>query len=377
MKIVIFQPMLKQYRVPLFEMMGGLLEKQGHQLRVVCGYPPPNELSKGDNVISSTGYCIVEKSIWLLDGKVHFLRNAISHVFWADLIVTEQANKHVHNYILMIFRMAGFKPFAYWGHGKNRQGYRHSFREKFKRKLSLQCSWWFAYTQGVADYIVSLGYPSSRITVLNNSIDTSEFKRLLSKQTPDNVAEFKRQEGIDSDARIGLFCGSLYSEKKIDFLLETALSIHKKNSKFVLLIVGNGKDQKMVEDFAKQHLFIKYLGALFGEKKALAFKSAELFLCPGLVGLAILDAFTAALPLFTSDIQNHSPEIEYLKQGLNGVMTAPIQEEYAQAIVDVLDKPSELEKLQNNALASGNMFSIENMAQNFVEGILNYFNSGY
>ena len=373
MKILIFQPMLKQYRVPLFDRMGHLLAEQGHELRVVCGSPPAHEQSKGDNVFLSNRYCLIEKSHWFFNGKLHFLHNALSHIFWADFIITEQANKHAHNYLLIIFRALGFKQFAYWGHGQNRQGNPYSWREKIKKKLSKQCDWWFAYTQGVANYMGELGYPASKITVLNNSIDTSEFKQSLAGQTPDKVAQFKRQLGIDDNARLGLFCGSLYADKKLDFLLAAALIIHQKNPHFVLLVVGNGKDRALVEEFANQHTFIKYLGPLFGEQKALAFTSAELFLCPGLVGLAVLDAFVSALPLFTSDITYHSPEIEYLQHGFNGVMTAPIEDDYAQAVVDILNTPEELAQLQNNALVSGSRFSIENMAKSFVDGMQNYF----
>jgi len=375
MKIVIFQPMLKQYRVPLFEQMGQLLSEQGHQLRVVCGSPPLHEQSKGDNVIVGSGYCVIENSRWFLKGKLHVLSNAFAHILWADFVITEQANKHLHNYLLIFLRLIGFKHFAYWGHGQNRQGNQHSWREKIKKTLSTQCDWWFAYTQGVANYMASLGYPSTNITVLNNSIDTSEFKQLLSLQTPDKVAAFKQQLAIADHARIGLFCGSLYGDKKIDFLLNAALSIQQQNPDFVLLVVGNGKDRALVEDFANRHSFIKYLGPLFGEQKAMAFKVAEVFLCPGLVGLAILDAFTAALPLLTCDIPNHSPEIEYLQHGYNGVMTAAIEDDYAQAVVDIFNAPEELAQLRNNALASSSRFSIENMAQNFVDGIGNYFKS--
>lgn len=365
--------MLKQYRLPLFELMGQLLVEQGHELRVVCGSPPLHEQSKGDNVLSSNRYCKVENSLWLLKGKLHFLHHALSHILWADFVITEQANKHIHNYFLIIFKLIGVKHFAYWGHGQNRQGDPNSLREKVKKKLSTQCDWWFAYTHGVANYVATLGYPITKITVLNNSIDTSEFKQLLSTLTFEKIAWFKQQLAIDDNARIGLFCGSLYDDKKLDFLLNSALIIHQKNPQFVLLVVGNGKDRSLVEAYAKRYSFIKYLGPLFGEQKSLAFKSAELFLCPGLVGLAILDAFIAALPLFTSDIPNHSPEIEYLQHGFNGVMTAPFENEYAQAVVDILNAPDKLAQFRNNALASGSKFSIENMAQNFVDGIKTYF----
>lgn len=46
---------------------------------------------------------------------------------------------------------------------------------------------------------------------------------------------------------------------------------------------------------------------------------ARVFLMPGLVGLAILDAGAAGLPLVTTDYPWHSPEIAYLDPGVNGL----------------------------------------------------------
>ncbi|OAI02392.1 hypothetical protein A1353_16510 [Methylomonas methanica] len=369
MKIVIFQPMLKQYRVPLFYLMGLKLADHGHELKVVCGSPPPQERSKGDNVLSSSGYCVVERSHWFFSGKLHVLRNALSYIFWADLIITEQANKHAHNYLLYFLRAIKYKKFGYWGHGQNRQGNPDGLKEKVKRLLLTRCDWWFAYTQGVARYVVNLGYPEMRTTVLNNSIDTSAFKLLLDAQTHEAIHGFKRELLIGQNAKVGLYCGSLYAEKNIEFLLKAAVLIQQNMPDFVLLVVGDGKDRYLVEEFANRHSFIKYLGPLFGEKKALAFRSADLFICPGLVGLAILDAFTAALPMVTCNHSYHSPEIEYLRQNLNGVIAPANLASYAQSIIDVYNNPYLLRSMKNNALDSSNQFSIENMAENFVIGI--------
>ena len=367
--------MLKKYRIALFDLMGKSLAEQGHEFRVVCGSPPPNELLKGDNILADTNYCLVEKSWWFFNDKLHFMQHAARHIKWADFVVTEQANRHFHNLMLIIFRMVGFKQFAYWGHGKNRQGNPNSLQEKIKKGLAKHCDWWFAYTKGVGNYLIELGYPAQKITVLNNSIDISDFKHLLAQHSADNTQQLKRQLGIADNARIGLYCGALYSNKKIDFLLNATSTIHRQNPDFVLLIIGSGTDSELVENFAQQHSFVKYLGPLFGEQKALVFKSAEIFLCPGATGLAILDAFSAGLPFFSSDDPNHGPEIDYLQHGINGIMTASAKDDYANAVINVLEKPEELTILQHNALASSDQFSIENMAQNFVDGIQAYFDS--
>lgn len=374
MNILIFQPMLKQYRVPLFNCMNERLSELGHELRVVSGSPPEKELTKGDNILKSNGYSTVEKSNWLFGEKVHILHNFMKHILWADFIITEQANKHFHNYILISLKMIGLRKFAYWGHGQNRQGNSSSYREKVKKQLANYCDWWFAYTQGVGRYVASLGFPEDRITILNNSIDTSEFKMLLAAQSDADVTSFKLENGIGPSNRVGLYCGSLYGEKKIDFLLNSARLIHKQNPDFILLVVGSGKDKALVDCASRDCSFIKYLGPLFGKKKALAFRSSEIFVCPGLVGLAVLDAFTAALPLFTTDIPEHSPEIEYLENNINGRMVPADINLYSQAIVSIFANHNDMARLRNNARLSSEKYSIENMAGNFVKGILQAIN---
>lgn len=361
--------MLKSYRVPLFERLNQLLLDNGHELRIILGMPPNLELQRNDNAFLETEYYIYHKSFWLFSNKVHILDDAIRHIVWADLIITEQANKHLHNYFLVLLSFLKIKPFAYWGHGLNKQGDSGSFSELIKKRLARQADWWFAYTNGVADYLNELGVSRQRISVLNNSIDTLGFKQEIAKLTLEKIKEFKSDFDIATDAQIGLFCGSLHKDKDIRFLLDCSISIRRQNARFILIIGGDGVDKKMVEQYANQYDFIKYIGRLDGVKKNLVFKSADVFLMPCMIGLAILDAFSASLPVFTTRQNTHSPEIDYLKSGYNGMITDFTVQSYSQTVLSVLASPTRLIELSKNAQISSEQFSIENMALNFSEGI--------
>lgn len=372
MKIVIFQPMLKFYRVALFECLHKQLLENGHELRLVFGTPWEAEKKRKDNVVLENDYSFFERSYWFFKNKLHIMPSAIKHIVWADIVITEQANKHLHNYILILLSLFNIKPFAYWGHGLNRQGKSNSIREKIKKILATQVDWWFAYSGGVAGYLKELGFPEQRISILYNSIDTKAFERDLNQITIKDLEEFKLKHGIASDAKVALFCGSLYQDKKIDFLLEAAKSIHKNNPKFLLLIGGSGQEQELVEQYASQYSFIIYLGAIHGRIKQLAFKCSDLFLCPGPVGLAILDAFTASLPLYTTINPGHGPEIEYLQENHNGMISPPELQLYSDLVNSALESEKVLKQMQKNALATAHEFSIENMANNFVNGIQSF-----
>jgi glycosyltransferase involved in cell wall biosynthesis len=99
---------------------------------------------------------------------------------------------------------------------------------------------------------------------------------------------------------------------------------------------------------------------------------AQVFLNPGLVGLTILEAFAAGLPVVTADFRNHSPEIEYLVPGVNGVITAADRESYASAVVNLLDDDALRASLREGALATARSHSIEAMVENFHRGILDW-----
>jgi glycosyltransferase involved in cell wall biosynthesis len=353
------------------------LSAQGHELRLVFGTPSEEELKRKDNVTVTNDYCFFEKSRWFFNSKLHVLEGALTHILWADVVITEQANKHLHNYFLIGMSFLRLKSVAYWGHGQNRQSSSKTIREKLKKFLALKVDWWFAYTSTVRDYLESLGYSHERISVLNNSVDTLKFKLEVESLDKEDVKAFIKKYQISDDAHIGIFCGSLHQDKRVAFLLESAKLIKQKDPKFVLIIGGDGKDKELVSNYAKQFDFIIYLGPLHGKEKALAFKVADAFLNPGMVGLAILDAFSAGLPLFTALQTEHSPEIDYLKNGHNGLMSNLDLGDYANLVSSTFQSPLKIHSLKKNALASSNEFSIENMANNFVDGISAFLSDPY
>jgi L-malate glycosyltransferase len=369
MKIVIFQPMLKFYRVPLFVKLHELLTADGHELRLVFGSPWEEEKNRKDNAVLQRDYCYYEKSHWLFKNKIHIQYNSIKHIIWADLVITEQANKHAYNYLLVALSALKIKPFAYWGHGLNRQASTHSFSELIKKRLARQVDWWFAYTSSVAEYIQQLGFPKEHISLLNNSVDTMSFVEDMERITSQDLAAFRQCYLLAADAQIGLFCGNLNKEKQLDLLLESALLIKENNPRFRLLIGGDGQDRARVEAFVTQHPFAVYLGPLYAERKCMAFKCADVLLNPGLVGLGILDGFAAGLPLLTTLQTGHGPEIDYLAPGHNGMYSAATPADYAGLVISTLSSPEELVRLKTQAQASSMQFSIENMAHNFSDGI--------
>src|SRR5690606_24414217 len=151
----------------------------------------------------------------------------ISQLKDKDLIIVEQANKLVLNYFLIIFCIFSNKKFGFWGHGRNLQADPESWRNKFKLFFFNKCDWWWAYTKGVKDFLVLNDFPSHKITVVQNSFDTNILKNEIADIEENEILSLKDEMGIIGD-NIAIFCGGIYREKRIDFLLECCYIIKKK-----------------------------------------------------------------------------------------------------------------------------------------------------
>lgn len=367
--VVIFQRVIKQYRKPFFEALAAELEAQNVRLRVVYGKPGQREAARADNVSLAAGTGIEVHNLRLLADRL-LLQPAFSPVFGADLVIIPQENCYALNYLLLAASLLGLKKVAFWGHGRNRQRAGRGVSEWLKRKMLNATSWWFAYTPGTADYLVRNGVRESAITNVQNSVDTAGFSRLLRGIRNDELDDLRRDLGISATARVGLYCGALTPDKDVEFLIDAARAIRHGVPAFELLILGSGERQRVVEEAARQEEWIHHAGPRFDVEKARHYRLAEVVLNPGTVGLAVLDAFAAGLPLVTTDIPNHGPEIEYLRHRVDGLITSHDRDTYAGEVARLLEDRAALRKMQRRARASSERYTLEAMVGKFREGIL-------
>lgn len=366
-RVCIIQPVMKQYRMPFFARLDTLLAQEGIQLQVVYGTPWPQEALRKDHGDVAPPLGLRVPSL-MLGGKLFWMPVARPWLA-ADLVVVEHANKHILNFLLAALQRLRLKRVAYWGHGRDRQAAPGAPGERFKRRSLHWADWWFAYTGDAAQYVAEQGFTPKRITVVQNAIDTAELRAQLAQVTEQTRATVRAGLGWPADSRIAVYCGSLYPNKRLDWLMQAAAQVHERHPDFRLLIVGGGPMAPEVVAFVHANPWAHWAGAKFGQEKADLLGSAELWLNPGLVGLGILDAFCARLPLLTTDLPLHSPEIEYLEHGHNGLMVAPNAEAFAQAISELLDDPARLATMRSAAGAASHRYSIEAMASNFAAGV--------
>jgi glycosyltransferase involved in cell wall biosynthesis len=305
---------------------------------------------------------------WLLRNRFVY-QHALAEIAEADMVIVEQANKHLINPLLMLMSKTGSKKVAFWGLGENKQSNRSTISEWVKRQTMGNVDWFFAYTRGTAHLLEKGGVDASRITAVQNSVDTGWLSAAVARISDEDARECRGALGIPQLAPTALYCGSL-ERVKIGFLFESAEQVKREIRDFHLVIVGDGCEARRVREFSAERDWVHWVGPKYGEDKAVYFRIADIFCMPGRVGLAVLDAFAAALPLCTTALPNHGPEIEYLVPGENGIMTAPEPRTFAFGVVELLQSPWRLEQLKAGASDSGRQYSIDNMAKNFARGIV-------
>lgn len=364
-RVVIVERQLLHYRIGLYQKLRPLLEQKGVELQLLIGEGTALEAQKKDEaeldwaIRIPTHYLVGDRLCWQPFGA--YARDA-------DMVIVMHENKLLYNLWLLSFGRP--RRLAFWGHGRNMQSNRPGgIKELFKRWTINKVDWWFAYTEMSAQLVSQTGFPRERTTVVENAVDTMEMTSYCAEVGAERCNQLRQTLGLVGGP-IGLYLGSLYREKRIDFLLQAALLIRQRVPGFQLLVVGAGPEQGLIEAAARQHPWIHYCGHLQGRQKATVLVLADIMLNPGLVGLGILDSFASGTPMFTTDCGLHSPEISYLESGKNGVMTANDVHAYADAISTVLSDPAALERLRNGALAVAPRYTIENMAERICEGIV-------
>ncbi|HKE94613.1 MAG TPA: glycosyltransferase family 4 protein [Povalibacter sp.] len=356
------------YRVAFLDSLARRLNAVGLELQVLYGQERKGTQPPGVKLDAPWARCV--PNIYGRLGSLEVVwQQGVRALDGSRLVVVEQANRLLANYVLQLRRRTQPFQLAYWGHGYNMQSRNPAnLSERVKRRLLCEVDWWFAYTELSRSYILNAGFAAERITVVNNTVDSqalAEAARHCAQQQPRELA---RKLGC-AGTNVALFCGTLHEDKRIDFLLQAARQIRRELPDFELLIVGDGPERRSVERAASEFPWIHYAGPDTSAARARYFHAAKLLLMPGLVGLVIVDSFLCGCPLVTTKFPFHSPEIAYLEPDHNGVIAPADVHGYAQAVTALMRNDVQLARLRRGCLHSAQKYSLQSMVENFAVGV--------
>lgn len=361
---------MPHYRISFFQKLFIELAKKNIHLKVIYGQEIPGTTPRS-MTIQMPWAIQIKNHYWSILGKEMVWQPCLKEIRKSDLIIAEQANRLLINYLLLTYKYLGRYKFAFWGHGKNFQNSSPtSLSECWKNIFVHRVDWWFSYTAMSTDLVKSSGYPSYKITTVQNAIDNHDISQVGSCVSSENLTALKKKLSIDSH-NIAIFCGGMYADKKLFFLLQACELIKKNVPDFHILFIGTGPDHALVRRAAEKNSWLHSLGEIIGNERVPYFLISKCLLMPGLVGLVILDAFILKTPIITTDTPIHSPEIAYFKKDINGLMTPFDIQQYAEAVSQVMLSKEIQTHLQAGCQESAAHYTLNNMVTNFSSGITN------
>ena len=183
--------------------------------------------------------------------------------------------------------------------------------------------------------LLSLGVSASKIEIVPNPIDLSEF------EPPIQRGQFRRRLRLGA-RRVVLFLGKLTPRKRVDVLVEAMAMLPQEDA--ILVIAGNdlGAERTIRRLVARRHLEARtiFTGLLRGRERLEALTDADVVVSPSrdeVFGLVPLEALCCGAPVVVADDSGCGEVIagtgggEVVHQGDPAAV--------AGAIVDVLDRP--------------------------------------
>lgn len=297
--IAVVQPVVPDYRVPLF---AALKQKYGTRFVVYAGGDNQDGTIRMDPRAKSFVRLLTNRD--LVCGAATWQSGYRQELLSASLVILPGSLRFVSAMWLALRRRQLRKPTILWGHAMGAVTLAKPFREMMFRLPD----GYIAYTE-LDSQIIRKARRDERVWVANNScVWRNECESIAG--CPVNT----------------VMVGRLVAEKKPTLLLEAfAVAVAKGlvPSAAQLVFVGDGPLRPRLAERASQ-LGIPDRVCFTGhvsERKALSavYADALVAVSAGYVGLSVIQAFAAGVPMLVSRTERHSPEIEACDESFNTV----------------------------------------------------------
>lgn len=317
--VIIILEVFANYRIDFFKNLNEKLKQENKTLIIIAGKNVRSKVIKEIDKIGLTIEYTKTRKIYLFSYKLKWqkgLQFFIRKHNPSTVILHYNAGNINYN-ILLLHLMLIKTPYILWGCGWERpdlKGLKLKIKNKLKRFFINKSHGYITYDTHFKNRLVLEGYPNKRITVAQNTIN---IEKIIS-----HTNNFKKDYKIINF----LFVGALTPLKQIDNAIEVFNKINKKGLKFSFTIVGEGTEKnnliKMINNYnLTDRIHIE--GEKYGYDLKNIFEKSNVFVMPGVGGLAVNEAMSYSLPIISTP--GDGTIYDLIENGINGFL---IDKEY-------------------------------------------------
>lgn len=230
------------------------------------------------------------------------------------------------------------------------------------------------YTKQGVEWFGLRRWPSP-VFATGNTIDMVAVKQAIALWTPERLQTFQRENGLFGQ-EVVVFCSVLRWKTHLEQLLSAMASEELRSRGTKLVVIGDGEGRTSWEQQAKELGVadrIIWIGALREQDKIAPWLlSARAYIYPGSIGLSLIHAFAYGLPVVCHDnAAHHGPEFEAMTDKKTG---------YVFKENDVLDCVRQMVRLLDDEVLRCEMsrhvqelaysrYGIESMVNNYCEAV--------
>lgn len=306
-KILFVEPILAHYRKDTFNQ---IFSDKRFAFKLIAG----DRYEDIHSAIIEDSEVLKYRFVNFLGVKLYFLVGTFRYVrtYKPEIIVCSGVDFHLlHTIFLFAYiRMFTKTKFIWWSHAtKGNQGWFGFWLRGLFYKNSHGV---FVYNSVGMENLLLMGVSKKKIVIVGNALNYNDYGF---NHAENEVKLISRPLNL-------LFSGRINTSKKLHILIEALTFLQQKEiNPIKCFVIGGGDTQALMNLASKLEVIdkIEFVGPQYAENIIPYFQNSDIFVYPGGIGLSLVHAYSFGLPVITTNNMDvHGPEIELLKQGVNG-----------------------------------------------------------
>ena len=213
-------------------------------------------------------------------------------------------------------------PVLFWGHGW--LGPERGLKRLLRALFYMIPDKFLVYGERAKQLGVALGYRSSRIATIYNSLDMEAIEQVYNSLVFESGASTSVRALFSvPDAPLVVCVARLIPECRFDLLIEAAAQLERSGMSINVLLIGDGPERASLELMARElKVSMQFFGACYDERTiGRLIYSADLTVSPGKIGLSVIHSFGYGTPAIShGNLDEQMPEVEVIIPNETGLL---------------------------------------------------------